>query len=239
MALWYTCNSYQHWHLTATFYSVPVFIQKRQLLWLSVCFPTCQVCSEEGFSLKRRNLLTKGSKCFPFRIRPFSDGKSKNNLNRVASTESVSSPLKCSCELYFNHFIFWSNSKMRGYLKFYRLSDATFYNHIKTIYQLIKPFLDKKYLFLGNMESLNYRKLMVKWNSYKCSGSFSLPTFWDNGPTTAVSALIFNPCPTEPGYILFCKQCRSRSVGFWRSQLIWICTVHHQVCKFITTIWIK
>ena len=48
-----------------------------------------------------------------------------------------------------------------------------------------------------------------------------------------------NPCPAEPGYILFCKQCRSRSVGFWRSQLIWICIVCHQVCKFITTIWIK
>ena len=25
------------------------------------------------------------------------------------------------------------------------------------------------------------------------------------------------------------KQCRSRSVGFWRSQLIWICTVCHYV----------
>ena len=23
-----------------------------------------------------------------------------------------------------------------------------------------------------------------------------------------------------------CKQCRSRSVGFWRSQLIWICSLH-------------
>ena len=43
----------------------------------------------------------------------------------------------------------------------------------------------------------------------------------------------FNPCPA------FFKQCRSRSVGFWRSQLIWICTVCHQVCKFIATIWIK
>ena len=50
---------------------------------------------------------------------------------------------------------------------------------------------------------------------------------------------VFNPCPAEPGYTLFCKQCRSRSVGFWRSQLIWICTVCHQVCKFIATIWIK
>ena len=50
---------------------------------------------------------------------------------------------------------------------------------------------------------------------------------------------LFNPCPAEPGYTLFCKQCRSRSVGFFRSQLIWICTVCHQVCKFITKIWIK
>ena len=48
-----------------------------------------------------------------------------------------------------------------------------------------------------------------------------------------------NPCPAEPGYTLFCKQCRSRSVGFWRSQLIWICTVWHQECKFIATILIK
>ena len=36
-----------------------------------------------------------------------------------------------------------------------------------------------------------------------------------------------NPCPAEPGYTLPCKQCRTRSVGFWRSQLIWICTVCH------------
>ena len=51
--------------------------------------------------------------------------------------------------------------------------------------------------------------------------------------------LFVNPCPAEPGYTLFCKQCRSRSVGFWRSQLIWICTVCHQVCKFIAKILIK
>ena len=36
-----------------------------------------------------------------------------------------------------------------------------------------------------------------------------------------------------------CKQCRSRSVGFWRSQLIWICTVCHLLCEFIRTIQIK
>ena len=29
-------------------------------------------------------------------------------------------------------------------MKFYRLSDATFYDRINTTYQFIKPFLDKK-----------------------------------------------------------------------------------------------
>ena len=36
-----------------------------------------------------------------------------------------------------------------------------------------------------------------------------------------------------------CKLCRSRSVGFWWSQLIWICTVCHLISKLIATIWIK
>ena len=34
-----------------------------------------------------------------------------------------------------------------------------------------------------------------------------------------------NPCTAEPGLPFLCKQCRFRSVGFWRCQLIWICTV--------------
>ena len=39
-------------------------------------------------------------------------------------------------------------------LKFYRLSDATFYDRIDTIYQFMKTFLDKKCLFLRDMEPL-------------------------------------------------------------------------------------
>ena len=31
----------------------------------------------------------------------------------------------------------------------------------------------------------------------------------------------------NPDMSCHCKQCRSRSIGFWRSQLIWICTVCH------------
>ena len=37
----------------------------------------------------------------------------------------------------------------------------------------------------------------------------------------------------NPDIPCLCKQC------FWRSQLIWICTVCHYVCEFIATIWIK
>ena len=35
------------------------------------------------------------------------------------------------------------------------------------------------------------------------------------------------------------KQCRSKSVGFWRSQLIWICAVCHLVCEFIRRSWCR
>ena len=43
----------------------------------------------------------------------------------------------------------------------------------------------------------------------------------------------------NPDIPFLCKQCRSRSVGFWRSQLIWICTVCHLECEFVSTILIK
>ena len=43
----------------------------------------------------------------------------------------------------------------------------------------------------------------------------------------------------NPDMSCLCKQCRSRSVGFWRSQLIWICTVCLSVFEFVSTIWIK
>ena len=43
----------------------------------------------------------------------------------------------------------------------------------------------------------------------------------------------------NPDIRCLCKQCRSGSVGFWRSQLIWIYTVCHSVCEFISSILIK
>ena len=40
-------------------------------------------------------------------------------------------------------FHFWSSSKTKYKQKFYMMSDATFYDRINTIYQFIKPFLNK------------------------------------------------------------------------------------------------
>ena len=49
---------------------------------------------------------------------------------------------------------FWSSSKMKDWLKYYMLSDATFNDRLNTIYQIIKSLLDKKCLFLWNIEPL-------------------------------------------------------------------------------------
>ena len=50
-------------------------------------------------------------------------------------------------------FIFDPVQKQETLLKFYRLSEATFYDRINTLNQFIKPFLDnKKCIFLRNME---------------------------------------------------------------------------------------
>ena len=43
----------------------------------------------------------------------------------------------------------------------------------------------------------------------------------------------------NPDILCLCKQCRSRSAGFWRSQLIWIYNVYHEVCEFVSTTWFK
>ena len=61
---------------------------------------------------------------------------------------------------------------MRDSLKFYRLSNVTFYDHINTIYQFIKPFFDKKCLFLRTMEPLSKMDAMPIYGK-NTSKSFS------------------------------------------------------------------
>ena len=61
-------------------------------------------------------------------------------------------------------FHFWSSSKARDYLTFYKLSDATFYNRINTMYyQFIKPsWLKKKSIF----EEYGAFRAYINW--HKC-----------------------------------------------------------------------
>ena len=47
--------------------------------------------------------------------------------------------------------------------------------------------------------------------------------------------LNINPCPDEPGFILICKHCGSRSAGFIRSQLIRIHSDFHSDSKLMLT----
>ena len=61
---------------------------RRQILRLPVCFPAHQIPSEQGSTLKGKNLLPMGAILFLFRVDLFSKG-GQNNSNRVASPESV------------------------------------------------------------------------------------------------------------------------------------------------------
>ena len=68
-------------------------------------------------------------------------------------------------------------------------------------------------------------------------GKCGILNVWPNSLFLGSRYVVINESLTlvllNPDIPCLCKQCRARSVGFWRSQLIWICTVCHQVCKFI------
>ena len=72
---------------------------------------------------------------------------------------------------------------MRDQLNLYRLSDATFYDRINTIYQFVKPFLDKKYLLSRKYGAFNEKFLLQipqeVWKLYKFK--LKLGTYMDNG----------------------------------------------------------
>ena len=64
---------------------------------------------------------------------------------------------------------FWSSSKMRDLLlKFYRLSDATFYDRINTEYQFYKSFLEEqKCLFFKERETFKTTcKNYCRWHPH-------------------------------------------------------------------------
>ena len=111
----------------------------------------------------------------------------------------------------------------------------TFYispdNWKKTASAVINIALIYPDIFLTRMYIV--RKFSVYlWNFYKHpSSSDHAPFYLFIFLLTLVLMNLHKHC--------LCKQCRSRSVGFWRSQLIWICTVCYSVREFVSTSWIK
>ena len=56
---------------------------------------------------------------------------------------------------------------MGDQLKFYRLSDATFYDCINTMYHFIKPFLDNKMSIFEEYGAFNIFSLLFTFKIYK------------------------------------------------------------------------
>ena len=81
----------------------------------------------------------------------------------------------------------------------------------------------------------------------KYTPNYIYPKYWDTlTPYQTCSKIWTSPWYQISTLVLLnldmpclCKQCRFRSVGSWRSQLIWICTICHLVFEFISTTWIK
>ena len=137
---------------------------------------------------------------------------------------------------------------MRDLLKFYRLSDAIFYDHINTLNLL--TFLGyKKCLFLRNMKDQqrtdDVHMIFFPWFFIKAYiwvlipiastsrwiqiGNHNICLYKEvdkkyTGCNLKTTELL-NPSPANSGYTLLLQ--------------IWICTVCHLVCEFIYKIWIK
>ena len=97
----------------------------------------------------------------------------------------------------------------------------------------------KKGPLLSETEYMHYRYLGKKLdNTGFLQGYQGLVNFgWvliDNIFTFWCKMSFFNPSLAKHDMSCLSKQCRSRSVGFWRSQLIWICTVCHLICEFLS-----
>ena len=86
----------------------------------------------------------------------------------------------------------------------------------------------------------------ASWEKYfKMSSAENLPRLlcikpvWLRSIRHALYHLSLTLALLNPNISYLYKQCRFRSVGFIRSQLIWICTVCNSVCEYVSTTWIK
>ena len=74
--------------------------------------------------------------------------------------------------------------------------------------------------------------LCLKWRSIPVQ--LLCPPSTHNHATVGFTTDRFYPSLAEHDVSCLSKQSRSRSDGFWISQLIWICTVSHQICEFLS-----
>ena len=88
-------------------------------------------------------------------------------------------------------------------MKFYRLSDGTFYDRINTIYinLLNLSFLDKTYLFLRNMEPLILKCILIKGLIY-----FS---------ETAHCANMYPDTDKDPADLIQAREQIAKLIGMW------------------------
>ena len=87
----------------------------------------------------------------------------------------------------------------------------------------------REHMFWYLLES-PHRGDSIKYPKYTFLEVFNtifLHYFWLTGTSWAKVSCQLTLVLLNPDMSCLCKQCRSRSVGFWRSQLIWICTVCH------------
>ena len=80
------------------------------------------------------------------------------------------------------------------------------------------------------VSKLSYPKLWASLSSY-------IGQLWVSAFLLSVSLLNLTLVLPNQDMPCLCKQCRSRSVSFFRSQMLWICPVCHLVCEFISAIW--
>ena len=96
------------------------------------------------------------------------------------------------------------------------------------------PYIHKLNLVSNGIWTLDF----MIWSQMDASIIWILYSYGavlDVKPVCSEARYVLNPCPAESGYTL-----PLQTVQIQISRLlIWICTVCHSVCEFISTIWIK
>ena len=119
--------------------------------------------------------------------------------------------------------------------------EQTLYTKIRSrkTRSLIRIYTSKSFfLFLGHLTTISRMDVLLIF--FALVRSWNVPIFRQSMIIrvhhTFLRRIIFNPSLAKHDIPCLNKQCRSISIGFFRSQLIWICTVCHSVCEFILII---